>query len=107
MPNVYVVNDSGHDFSAAEPYGDLIALSEGELDKYNVTGMKRIFDKKLQSSSPSDWLLHTGPGIMSAIACSIFAAMHGRLNLLIWRAEANGTDRYVSRKVVFKKGGSQ
>ena len=104
MPRkVYIVNNSGHDFSAAEPFGELVFLTEGLFDRYNVTGMYRAFSPLLASSSPEDFILHSGPGVMSAVACSIFAAKHGRLNLLIWRGEEFGKQRYVQRRLSFEK----
>ena len=100
---VFIVNDSGHDFSSAEPFGKLVYLTKGLYDRYNVTGMYREFEPKLCGSSPEDFILHSGPGIMSAVACSIFSAKHSRLNLLIWRGEDNGKQRYVQRRLSFKK----
>ena len=100
---VYIVNDSGHDFSSAKPFGKLVYLTQGLYDRYNVTGMYREFGPKISTSSPEDFILHSGPGIMSAVACSIFASKHDRLNLLIWRGEDNGKQRYVQRRLSFKK----
>jgi hypothetical protein len=102
MRKVLIVNDSGHDFSLAEKYGQLTIMSKGLIDRYNITGMKRAFDQHIEASGPEDFILHTGPGVMSAVACSMFASKHGRLNILLWRAEEDGNDRYVHRKVVFK-----
>ena len=82
--NVYVVNDSGHDFSAATKFGRLVFLSRGVLSKFNLTAMKRLFDEHLQQSGPEDFILHSGPSVMNALACSIFVALHGRLNLLLF-----------------------
>ena len=104
LKKVFVVNDSGHDFEQAKVYGELTALSNGLVDRFNVMAMLRAFEPVLENSSPEDYILHTGPGVMSAIACSVFAAKHGRLNLLLWRAERDGNDRYVHRKLLFKKG---
>jgi len=101
--NVYIVNNSGHDFSSAEPFGNLIFLTQGLYDRYNVTGMFRAFRPQLEKSSSEDFILHSGPGVMSAVACSIFASKHNRLNLLLWRGEDNGKQRYVQRRLSFGK----
>ena len=98
---VFIVNDSGHDFSLAKKYGELIIMSKGSIDRYNITGMNRVFGPHLSGSGPDDFILHPGPGVMSAVACSMFAAKHRRLNILLWRAEEDGNDRYIHRKVVF------
>ncbi len=101
MNVVWIINDSGHDFSAAESYGELVPLSMGALDRYDITGMYRHFNAALAESEPQDWILHTGPNVMASLACSIFSARHGRLNLLLWHSGSNGNDSYLTRKVVF------
>tara|TARA_R110000744_G_scaffold119766_6_gene223322 strand:+ start:864 stop:1178 length:315 start_codon:yes stop_codon:yes gene_type:complete len=98
---VFIVNNSGHVFTAAEPFGELIFLTEGLFDRYDLTGMFRTFEPILGESREDDFILHSGPGVMSAVACSIFAAKHRCLNLLIWRGEKGGTERYVQRKLTF------
>lgn len=104
MPNrrrhVYIVNDSGHDFSAARKYGQLIYMTKGILNKYNLTAMRRTFEAVLKHSAPGDYLLHSGPSVMNALACAMFAHLHGRLNLLLYRADAEGDDHYEARKIV-------
>jgi len=100
---VYITNDPGHDFQRAEVYGELIVMTRGEIDKFNITEMIRTFDKYLKDSEPSDYIIHVGPAVMNAIACSYFAAKHGNLNLLIWRAEADGSDRYITRRLRFER----
>jgi|TARA_Y100000401_G_C8322675_1_gene226363 hypothetical protein len=100
---VYIVNDSGHDFSSAEPFGELVFLTKGLVDRFNLTGMYRAFQSSIDESHPEDFILHSGPGVMSAVACSMFSAKHGRLNLLLWRGEENGKQRYVQRRLSFNK----
>lgn len=95
---VYIVNDSGHDFSYASKYGTLTIITEGQINKFHITEMYRQMCTFLMSSSPDDFILCSGPNIMNAIACSIFASLHGRLNLLIWRA-GDERDCYVLRHI--------
>jgi hypothetical protein len=71
--------------------------------------MYRQFLPTLKDSSPEDYILPTGLTIMSNIACAIFAMLHKRLNLLIYKASrTGGPGRYVQRSMVFdlkeKKG---
>jgi len=100
VPNVYVVNSSGHDLQPAELFGDLVIMSKGHVDKFQTTKMFRMVSRHLESSQATDYILHSGPAIMSVIACSYFSSLHGRLNLLIWRAEDRG-GRYQERNIVF------
>lgn len=98
MPKVFIVSDSGHDFSQAEKYGELVILSVGKIGKYQVTGMFREFEELLSASSPDDYILVSGPIVFNAIACSMFSYLHGCLNLLIW-----GDDGYVHRRLVIER----
>ena len=98
---VFVINDSGHNFAPAQAFGELVFMTKDEVNRFNVTQMKRSFTPFVNSSSPQDFVLHSGPGVMSAIACSMFAAKHGRLNLLLWRAGKDGDEGYVLRRLVF------
>jgi len=93
---VFVINKSGHDFSPAKRFGDLVYLSEGVFPKYNISHMYRIFTTGLMHSHPKDFILQTSLPIMNIVACVIFALKHRRLNLLLFE---NG--RYISRTLVF------
>jgi hypothetical protein len=103
MSSVYIINDSGHDYSDAERFGELIVMTSGLIDKFDITAMYRAFDIFLKDSKPDDFLLHSGPSIMAAVACAQFAAMHGRLNLLVWRYEDGKKDRYLHHTLRFKR----
>jgi len=94
---VFIVNKSGHDFSMAKQFGELIFLSEGKLNKLSVNHMFREFNEQLCTSSPSDLILPTGLSIMTGVACGIFGAIHGRLNLLVYVDK-----KYVERRIILK-----
>ncbi len=93
---VYVINKSGHDFSSAEKYGELVYLSEGMFSKYNLSHMYRLFTSGLMGSQRDDFILQTALPVMNIIACVIFALKHRRLNLLLYE-----DNRYIKRVVVF------
>ena len=100
MDKVFIVNNSGHDYSDAKRFGELIIMSEGVIDKFNVTSMLRTFKKHLNTSTKNDFILQSGPSIMNAVACAEFATNHSCLNLLIWRYEQDGrSDRYTHHRL--------
>lgn len=92
---VYIVNKSGHDFDEAIPFGELVYLSEGMMDRYAITSMFRQFSEIMKDSHEDDYILLTGLASMGSIACAIFAYKHGRLNLLIFK-----NNKYLERRVV-------
>lgn len=83
-PHVYVVNDSGHDFSAARKYGELIFLTEGYVPWDRVNHFYRQAARTLAYSRPEDWLLMTGPNSIREAAAGIMARLHGQINILVW-----------------------
>ena len=85
MSKVFVVNKSTHDFTPAERYGDLVFLSSGPMVRFQVNSMARRFWERLKFSEKGDYILLSGLSVMNVVACSIFARLHGRLNLLIYR----------------------
>ena len=107
MPKVLIVNDSGHDFSGARSFGDFVILTKGTINRFRLTSMFRAMRDALLASAPDDLILLSGPTILNVIACSFFAFQHGRLNLLIFRAERDGSDHYVVRRLVFSNDESE
>lgn len=98
---VYVVNKGGHDISAAEKWGELVYLSRGSMNRYATSNIYRKFVRHLSQSSPGDFILLTGLTVMSAIACSIFARKHGRLNLLLFHASrTEGVEPHYVERVI-------
>ena len=102
MKKVFVINRGCHDLSDAERFGELVFLSEGSINRYAVSNMYREFVQHLKESTKEDFLLITGLSVMSSLACAIFARMHGRINLLLYKAsrmsEVEGY--YVERTVM-------
>jgi hypothetical protein len=85
MSNVYIVNKSSHDFSAARRYGEIVFLSEGPMNRYETNNMMRMFKEVMKNSGPSDYIVLCSLNVMNSIACAIFSHLHGRLNLLLFK----------------------
>ena len=98
VPNVFVVSKSYHDYSAAEEYGKLIYLAEAPINKFSTSAMVRLCEESFKDSKPSDYILVAGPQIMGIVATNCFMQMHGRLNLLLYKASPKG-DRYLARTI--------
>jgi hypothetical protein len=99
---VFVVNDGGHDFSAAKQYGELVFCTKGTLSKYDVGQMFRELSEAMEGSHIDDYILLTSLTTLCSVASAIFAAKHGRVNFLIFK-----DDGYVERKVVLVDEGVQ
>jgi len=95
MKKVFIVNKSPHDFSKARKYGELVYLSEGSVNRYNVNHMARRLNEALSKSSSDDYIVLCGLNVMNAVACAMFSAMHKKLNLLLYKR-----GDYVERNIV-------
>ncbi len=95
MAKVFVVNRSAHDFSAAEKFGEITFLSDGPMSRYATNNMHRQFTEKMKGSEGSDYIIPCSLNVMNGIACAVFAKIHGKLNLLLFK-----DGDYVERNLV-------
>lgn len=96
MSKVFVINQSGHDFSKAEKYGELVFLSEGKINPFKVNNMYRQFSSKMDNCQPDDYILVTGLSQLCMIAAGIQVHKHGKVNMLIYSSR---DDDYVPREI--------
>jgi len=76
-------------------------MSEGTINRYAVSQMYRQFVDHMKDSTEDDFILLTGLSVMASVACSVFARIHGRLNLLLFKSSQSGEEgRYVERTVM-------
>ena len=95
MSKVFIVNKSAHDFSPAEEFGEIVFLSEGPMNRYSTNNMHRKFTEVMEGSSPDDYIVPCSLNVMNSIASAVFAVMHGKLNLLLFK---NG--EYLERNLI-------
>lgn len=100
---VFVINKSSHDYSGASSFGDLVFMTDGNLRRFSTSKMFRLFQQFIEKSSPYDYILLSGMTVMCVIACSMFAAKHKRLNLLIYKPDPCEPSTYVERIVVMEE----
>lgn len=93
---VYVVNKGPHNYQDAEQFGELVFCSEGTLDKLDTNNMYRELSSAMQDSIPEDWILVTSLATLCSVACALFAAKHGCVNLLVFHE-----GRYLPRMLNF------
>ena len=100
-PAIFIVNEGYHDYSPASEYGDLVFMSSDPagINLYNTSPMARLFQPYIDSSQPEDYILVTSLTVMVSVACAMFSAKHGRINLLLYKPHDK---RYVARTIVMK-----
>ena len=102
MPKVFVVNRGCHDYSKAEEFGKLVVMSDGAYSRFATGKIFRQFQQFVLDSHETDYLLVSGLTIMTAIAVGMFAARHGKVNLLLHNQNPGEDEVYVKRTVDFR-----
>lgn len=97
MAKVYVANKSAHDFREAEKYGELIFITAGRLNRFNVNDMHRQASEAMESSTEKDYIVPCSLNVLNSIVCATFAVKHHRLNLLLFKQ-----GDYIERNLVFE-----
>lgn len=96
MAKVFVVNDGGHNYSDARRFGEVRFCTSGELDKFDTAQMYRQLQASLLDALPEDYILVTSLTSLCSIACAMFAARFGHLNMLLYK-----DNQYIERTIVF------
>ncbi len=96
MPNVYIPNGGGHDYSVAADFGELVYCTRGSVDKTDIAQMYRELSTVLEDAGPDDYLIITSLTSLCCVAVGILADRFGRVNFLLYD---NG--RYLTKTVVF------
>lgn len=95
---VWVVNDYDHDFSDAERFGRLIALSTGRVNVFQTHRLKKTFEARMENCQKDDYILLSGAQVLNVIAAMTMAKKVGCVNLLIYDAIRK---EYVPRELDF------
>ncbi|KKN73981.1 hypothetical protein LCGC14_0395470 [marine sediment metagenome] len=93
---MFIINNSGHDYSQAKKFGDLVFLTTGLIASYKITLHYRILANKMKDAQPEDYILVTSLASLNCIAGWIMGTLGYPLNLLIHDSK---TGKYVERKL--------
>jgi len=82
---VYIINDSGHDYSDATKFGDLVFLSRGKVDSFAVNKNYRELADKMVGAKNGDYILVTSLASLNCIAGWIVGYLQLDLRLLLFK----------------------
>lgn len=83
-PRVYVVADTGHDFSAAGEKGDLTFMFDGKINVFASDKLCQDIVEAVKDSSPDDYLIPSGNALAACVAFAALMERHGKVNTLIY-----------------------
>jgi len=87
MAKVYVVNNTNHDYSKAEQYGELVYVTKGKLPIFKTNTVRAMLEKGLVKFTKDDYLLISGPAIVSVMAAIILFNKFDTVKFLVFDAK--------------------
>ena len=96
MPKVYVVSNSGHDYSAAKQHGEVVFLFAGKVNVFAIGKLVQTVEEKLAEAKVEDYLVLSGNSVAGCLAFYSQLERLGRVQLLIFSFR---DQRYEARTV--------
>ena len=84
MAKVYVVNNTNHDYSKAEQYGELVYVTKGKLPIFKTNTVRAMLEKGLVKFTKDDYLLISGPAIVNIMAATILYNKFDTVKFLVF-----------------------
>lgn len=98
-PKVFIPSKVEHDYKAALEYGEVVTITSGRVDRYNVGELHSTILKALEDAQEEDTILVSGFTLSNCIASAIMAHRFGVVNFLLYRR-----GEYMMRRVILGSG---
>lgn len=85
MSKVFIIVDSGHNYSGAAEFGQLVFLNTPYRVLQEPTLLFAFLREALAEATENDSLLLGGPASACSIASALLTEWFGQLNLIIYR----------------------
>lgn len=102
MPNnnqprnkVFVPLREKQDYTPAKEYGEVVAITPEEVDRYNSTELLSMISEKMKDATRNDMILISGLTLSNCIAAAIMAHRFGEVNFLLFRR-----GEYLLRRII-------
>ena len=86
MSKVFILNDGGYDYTAAEKFGEIIICSRGFVKK-DISYCYRLLHPYLEKAEYDDYIVLTGLVSLCCAATAILIERFGRVNFLIHKGD--------------------
>ena len=87
MAKVYIVNNTNHDYSKAEQYGELVDVTKGNVPIFKTSLLKAILEEGLADFTEDDYLLLAGPAILCVMASTVVFSKFETVKFLVFDAK--------------------
>lgn len=87
IKTVWIVNDAGHDYTEAERYGNIRALTLGDINPFQVDRLWFHLCRAAPEIKIDDYLLISGTPVVNALALLMWMLKWETCELLQWHAK--------------------
>ncbi len=86
-PTVWLVNESGHEYTDAQKFGSIRAITVSDVNPFNVDRLLwKIAHVVTKLTKREDYLLISGTAILTGLAMSVWLKAHDQCKILQWHA---------------------
>lgn len=92
MLKVYVTNFTGHEYTDAKRFGELIYITNGYVTFNDLKEIERKVLEFVKQATKDDYLLLSGNSLLCSVATLIWTNYHKQCNILHWNGMKRGYD---------------
>lgn len=94
---VFIVSNGGHNYTAAEEFGELVFCTDRLIHRTDVAQMYRELSEALRDATADDYILVSSLTSMCMIAAAIMADRWGEIHMLLHEG-----GKYIERDVILE-----
>lgn len=96
MSKVFVLMDSGHDYSAAEEFGNIVMLNLQPSWSYDIPKIFSTLQERMADASADDFILLSGLPTFCCVATSLMTDWFSEVHFLLY-----SDGKYLRRDMVY------
>lgn len=85
MNQVYILQDGGHDYTAAEDFGTLVFCADHAVNRWNISAMYELLMDAMQDAKKDDLILISSLATFCCVATAIMVERFGEVHYLIYK----------------------
>lgn len=87
MKKVFIVNSAGHDYSKAHEHGEVVILTEGNINPMKLDRLLYTLQQKLKTAEEEDLILISGHQTINCLTAMVMMDRFDRANFLVFDAK--------------------
>lgn len=84
MPTVWVISDSGHDYTKAAPLGEVKFVFDGPVNVFASDRLVKEIEAKMVDAQEGDYVLPSGATLANCLIFTLLCLRFGKVSILIY-----------------------